>query len=40
MNLLHTSDRRLGARLGRHDRAPDHLKAIRMGGLTGPEVDL
>ena len=31
MKLLHTSDWHLGAKLGRHDRAPDHLAAI--GGL-------
>ena len=29
MKLLHTSDWHLGARLGRHDRAPDHLEALR-----------
>ncbi len=29
MKLLHTSDWHLGAKLGRHDRAPDHLKALR-----------
>ena len=29
MKLLHTSDWHLGARLGRHDRAPDHLAAIK-----------
>ncbi len=29
MRLLHTSDWHLGAKLGRHDRAPDHLEAIR-----------
>lgn len=29
MKLLHTSDWHLGARLGRHDRAPDHLAALR-----------
>ena len=29
MKLLHTSDWHLGARLGRHDRTPDHLKALR-----------
>ena len=29
MKLLHTSDWHLGAKLGRHDRAPDHLEAIR-----------
>ena len=29
MKLLHTSDWHLGAKLGRHDRAPDHLAAIR-----------
>ena len=40
MKLLHTSDWHLGAKLGRHDRAPDHLEAIRVGGLAGPEVDL
>ena len=28
MKLLHTSDWHLGAKLGRHDRAPDHLEAI------------
>ena len=33
MRLLHTSDWHLGAKLGRHDRAPDHLEAIR--GLLG-----
>ena len=29
MKLLHTSDWHLGAKLGRNDRAPDHLEAIR-----------
>ena len=29
MRLLHTSDWHLGAKLGRHDRTPDHLAAIR-----------
>ena len=29
MKLLHTSDWHLGARLGRHDRTPDHLVALR-----------
>ncbi len=29
MKLLHTSDWHLGARLGRHDRAPDHVAALR-----------
>ena len=29
MKLLHTSDWHLGAKLGRIDRAPDHLEAIR-----------
>ena len=29
MKLLHTSDWHLGARLGRHDRMPDHAVAIR-----------
>ena len=29
MKLLHTSDWHLGARLGRHDRRPDHEKALR-----------
>ena len=29
MKLLHTSDWHLGARLGRHDRTPDHLAAIK-----------
>ena len=29
MKLLHTSDWHLGAKLGRHDRRPDHLEAIR-----------
>lgn len=29
MKLLHTSDWHLGARLGRHDRAPDHAAALR-----------
>ena len=29
MKLLHTSDWHLGARLGRHDRGPDHETAIR-----------
>ena len=29
MKLLHTSDWHLGARVGRHDRAPDHLAALR-----------
>lgn len=29
MKLLHTSDWHLGARLGRHDRGPDHQEAIR-----------
>lgn len=29
MKLLHTSDWHLGARLGRQDRAPDHLEALR-----------
>ena len=29
MKLLHTSDWHLGARLGRHDRTPDHLAALR-----------
>ena len=29
MKLLHTSDWHLGARLGRHDRTPDHLEALR-----------
>ena len=29
MKLLHTSDWHLGAKLGRHDRAPDHREAIR-----------
>ena len=40
MKLLRTSDWHLGANPSRHDRAPDHLKAIRTGGLAGPEVDL
>ena len=29
MKLLHTSDWHLGAKLGRHDRTPDHLNALR-----------
>ena len=29
MKLLHTSDWHLGARLGRHDRTPDHVHALR-----------
>ena len=29
MKLLHTSDWHLGARLGRHNRAPDHAVALR-----------
>ncbi|MBA2281005.1 MAG: exonuclease SbcCD subunit D [Actinomycetota bacterium] len=29
MKVLHTSDWHLGARLGRHDRTPDHLEALR-----------
>ena len=29
MKLLHTSDWHLGAKLGRHDRTPDHLAALR-----------
>ncbi len=29
MKLLHTSDWHLGARLGRHDRTPDHVEALR-----------
>ena len=29
MKLLHTSDWHLGAKLGRHDRTPDHLVALR-----------
>ena len=29
MKLLHTSDWHLGAKLGRHDRTPDHLEALR-----------
>ena len=29
MKLLHTSDWHLGAKLGRHDRKPDHLDALR-----------
>ena len=29
MKLLHTSDWHLGAKLGRHDRAPDHLEALK-----------
>ena len=29
MKLLHTSDWHLGARLGRHDRTPDHVAALR-----------
>ena len=29
MKLLHTSDWHLGAKLGRHDRTPDHLAAVR-----------
>lgn len=29
MRLLHTSDWHLGAKLGRHDRAPDHLEALK-----------
>ena len=29
MKLLHTSDWHLGAKLGRHDRAPDHNAALR-----------
>lgn len=29
MKLLHTSDWHLGARLGRHDRQPDHQAALR-----------
>ena len=29
MRLLHTSDWHLGAKLGRHDRAPDHLAALK-----------
>ena len=29
MKLLHTSDWHLGAKLGRHDRKPDHVDALR-----------
>ena len=29
MKLLHTSDWHLGAKLGRHDRTPDHLDALK-----------
>ena len=29
MKVLHTSDWHLGAKLGRHDRAPDHLEALK-----------
>jgi exonuclease SbcD len=29
VKVLHTSDWHLGARLGRHDRTPDHLAALR-----------
>ena len=29
MKLLHTSDWHLGAKLGRHDRTPDHVDALR-----------
>ncbi len=29
MKLLHTSDWHLGARLGRHERTPDHVQALR-----------
>ena len=29
MKLLHTSDWHLGARLGRHDRMPDHVAALK-----------
>ena len=29
MKALHTSDWHLGAKLGRHDRGPDHLEALR-----------
>ena len=29
MKLLHTSDWHLGAKLGRHDRSPDHLVALK-----------
>jgi len=29
VKLLHTSDWHLGAKLGRHDRTPDHLAALR-----------
>ncbi len=29
MKLLHTSDWHLGAKLGRHDRKPDHLEALK-----------
>lgn len=29
MKLLHTSDWHLGAKLGRHDRTPDHVEALR-----------
>ncbi len=29
LKLLHTSDWHLGAKLGRHDRAPDHQAALR-----------
>ncbi len=44
MKLLHTSDWHLGARLGRHDRTPDHLQALRglleVAESTGPDLIL
>ena len=44
MKLLHTSDWHLGARLGRHDRTPDHLAALRallaLAESEGPDLIL
>ena len=44
MKLLHTSDWHLGAKLGRHDRTPDHLDALRglleVAESTGPDLIL
>ena len=44
MRLLHTSDWHLGAKLGRHDRRPDHLEALRglleLADSVGPDLIL